>query len=360
MSLPDKMNAVLLTGYGDSEKLEYTSEAPLPIPSSDEVLIKVLAAGMNTIDINIRTGLHAKKVEADTSGNGFENIAEDDGQLLSTAISFPRIQGSDCCGLIVSVGENIDKARIGERVLVRSMLPNSTNCEPYQCTTLGLKRDGAFAQYTTVPAKDTYAVNCDWGNAELASTPCSYSSAESMLHRASVGDETVLINGAARGVGCATIQLCKRRGAYVIAIANKNKLSSVAGIGADQVIEHQADLISMLGENSVDVVIDVSPDDQFSSLLTVLKHGGRYVSTSTVTSSADEIGVPTLHLKDLRFFGGTNQEAIAFENLISYIEADEIKPLVAKTYALRDIGAAQQDFIDKKYVGKLVLVPSHD
>ncbi len=360
MSLPDKMNAVFLTGHGGFENLEYTSEAPLPSPSPDEVLIKVLAAGMNTIDINTRTGQYSKETEVDTHNSSGEDITENDGESTSTLISFPIIQGVDCCGLIVGVGENIDKARIGERVLVRSMLPNSTNCEPYQCTTLGLKRNGAFAQYTTAHAKDTYAVNCDWGNAELASTPCSYSSAESMLQRASVGEETVLINGGARGIGCATIQLCKRRGAHVIAIANKDKLSSVAGIGADEVIEHGADLISMIGENSVDVVIDVIPDDQLASLLKVLKHDGRYVSTSPIANLADETHTPILHLKDLKFFDGTNQEATAFENLISYIETGEIKPLVAKSYALRDIVAAQQDFLDKKYVGKLVIVPSHD
>lgn len=362
MDLPDKMNAVFLTGHGGFEKLEYTREAPLPVPSSDEVLIKVLAAGINNTDINTRIGWYSKKVTTgtNTGSDGFDDINDNDASRAGKPLLFPRIQGTDCCGLIVAVGENVDNSRIGERVLVRSLLLSPTDYKPYQYTTLGSDLDGAFAQYTKAPAKETYNVNCDWGNAELASIPYAYSTAEGMLNRASVGSETVLITGASGGVGSAAIQLCKRRGAKVIAVAGKSKLSNVAGLGADQVVERDADLIQMIGKNCVDVVIDLVAGDQFSSLLDVLKPGGRLITGGALAGPMVGLDARTLYLKDLTFFGCTYQEEKVFEDLISYIEAGEIKPLITKTYALRDIVAAQQDFIDKKYVGKLVLVPSHD
>jgi len=225
---------------------------------------------------------------------------------------------------------------------------------------LGSDLDGAFAQYTKAPAKETYKIDCDWGNAELASIPYAYSTAEGMLNRASVGSETVLITGASGGVGSAAIQLCKRREAKVIAVAGKSKLSNVAGLGADQVVERDADLVPMIGENCVDVVIDLVAGDQFSSLLDVLKPGGRLITGGALAGPMVGLDARTLYLKDLTFFGCTYQEGKVFEDLIAYIEVGETKPLITKTYALRDIVAAQQDFIDKKYVGKLVLVPSHD
>ena len=70
-----------------------------------------------------------------------------------------------------------------------------------------------------------------------------------------------------------------------------------------------------------------------------------------------ELDVRTLYLKDLTLIGCTFQEDVVFENLIRYIEDDEIKPVVAGTYPLKDIVAAQKDFLNKSFIGKLVLIP---
>ncbi len=73
-----------------------------------------------------------------------------------------------------------------------------------------------------------------------------------------------------------------------------------------------------------------------------------------------QLDVRTLYLKDLTFFGCTFQEDIVFKNLINYIERGDIKPIIAKTYPLKDIAKAQQDFLGKKIFGKLVLIPPED
>jgi NADPH:quinone reductase-like Zn-dependent oxidoreductase len=69
------------------------------------------------------------------------------------------------------------------------------------------------------------------------------------------------------------------------------------------------------------------------------------------------LDVRTLYLKDLTFFGCTFQEDLVFENLVSYIERGEIRPVVARTYPLREIVKAQEDFLSKRHAGKLVLIP---
>ena len=89
----------------------------------------------------------------------------------------------------------------------------------------------------------------------------------------------------------------------------------------------------------------------------MLKKGGRYATAGAIAGPIVELDVRTLYLKDLTFIGCTCQSSEVFENLIGYIERNEIKPLIEKSYSLKDIVRAQKDFLAKKYVGKLVLVP---
>jgi len=157
----------------------------------------------------------------------------------------------------VTVGDGFDASRIGERVLVRNMLRSYVDWRTYACWTFGSEIDGGFAQFTVAPARETYAISCDWSDAELASIPCAYSTAENMLYRAGVGAERVLITGASGEVGSAAVQLAKRRGATVIALCGASKTAEVKALGADLCIERDADLVAALGHNSVDVVIDM-------------------------------------------------------------------------------------------------------
>ena len=191
----------------------------------------------------------------------------------------------------------------------------------------------------------------------MASIPCAYSTAENLLHRSNVGAEKVLITGASGGVGSAAVQLAKRRGATVIAVSSSSKADQVLSIGADKVIDRNSDFVEELGADSVDVVIDLVAGDKWPSLLNVLKRGGRYATAGAIAGPIVELDVRTLYLKDLSLIGCTFQEEVVFTNLISYIERDEIKPLVSQTYPLSEIGQAQTDFLDKKFMGKLVLIP---
>jgi len=123
------------------------------------------------------------------------------------------------------------------------------------------------------------------------------------------------------------------------------------------VIDRNADLLAELGNEAVDVVADVVAGDKWPTLLEILKRGGRYVTSGAIAGPIVELDVRTLYLKDLSLFGSTFQPDQVFENLVSYIERGEIRPLVAKSYPLSDIVSAQEDFLSKKHTGKLVLVP---
>lgn len=358
--IPRTMSAVLLTGHGDFDVLDYRSDIPVPVPQPGEVLIRVAAAGVNNTDINTRIGWYSKKVAAGTDAGGatgFAQVDDADATWSGTAMAFPRIQGADVCGQIVAMGAAVDPARLGERVIVRNMLRSPVDYRPYECWTFGSEMDGGFAQFAVAPARETYAVRCNWSDAELASVPCAYSTAENMLHRAAVGAERVLVTGASGGVGSAAVQLAKRRGAEVIAVCAAAKAAEVQALGADRLIDRNADLRAELGRNAVDVVIDMVGGATWPALLEVLRPGGRYACAGAIAGPITELDLRTLYLKDLTLLGCTFQEDAVFENLLRYIEAGEIRPVVAKTYPLSEIATAQRDFLSKQHTGKLVLIP---
>lgn len=358
--IPKTMAAVLLTGHGGYDKLDYRTDVSTPRAGAGEVLIRVGAAGVNNTDINTRIGWYSKSVTGATDvggGAGFGTNTDTDGSWTGRPLEFPRIQGADCCGTIVAVGTGVDSSRVGERVLVRAMQTDPESDQPMACVTIGSEYNGAFAQFVVTHSNNALAVESDWSDAELASLPCAYSTAEGMLHRASVGAERVLITGASGGVGSAAVQLAKRRGAHVTAVAGRSKLDTVLALGADQAIAREDSLTDAIAASSIDVVLDVVAGPGFGDLLEALRPGGRYVTSGAIAGPIVDLDVRTLYLKDLTFFGSTFQPDVVFENLIRYVEADEIRPLVAGTFPLAEIAAAQEEFLAKRYVGKLVLLP---
>lgn len=107
----------------------------------------------------------------------------------------------------------------------------------------------------------------------------------------------------------------------------------------------------------IDVAVDLVAGPSWAGLLDVLRRGGRYAAAGAIAGPLVELDVRTLYLKDLTLFGCTFQEDAVFANLVSYIERGEIRPPVAATFPLSEIGRAQEAFLAKGFTGKLVLIP---
>ncbi|MBT8413947.1 MAG: zinc-binding dehydrogenase, partial [Boseongicola sp.] len=145
------------------------------------------------------------------------------------------------------------------------------------------------------------------------------------------------------------------RNAEVIAVTSLAKSDSLLKLGAHQTVNRNDDLVETLGENSVDVVLDLVAGPKWPGLLDVLRPHGRYAVAGAVAGPIVELDVRTLYLKDLSFFGCTALDTQVFGNLVNLIETGKIKPLVAATFDLEDITTAQEVFADKGYTGKIVL-----
>ena len=353
------MKAVVTIGNGGYDKLQ-CRVVPVPTIGPGEVLLQVLAAGVNNTEINTRVGWYSstvtKATEEAAAAEEQSATAKADGGW-NEATPFPFIQGTDCCGRIVAVAPGGDESTIGRRVLVRPCMRKS-GFESMENIWMASDFDGAFAQFVKVPVGEVFAVDCDWSDAELGSIPCAYGTAENMVHRVKVRKaEHVVITGASGGVGSAAVQLVKRRGATVTAIAGKAKMEQVQSIGADRVIARGDDIVASLGENVADVVVDNVAGPALGGLLKVLKRGGRYVSSGAIGGPIVTLDVRTFYLKDLTLVGCTAWDEPIFPNLISYIERGELRPLVAKIFPLERIADAQREFLEKKYLGKFVLIP---
>jgi NADPH:quinone reductase-like Zn-dependent oxidoreductase len=128
-------------------------------------------------------------------------------------------------------------------------------------------------------------------------------------------------------------------------------------IGADQCVETGQPVLSSISKESIDVVIDVVGGPQWPDLLDVLRPRGRYAVSGAIAGPIVELDLRKLYLKDLTFFGCTAQAPEVFPAIISYLERGEIVPLVSKTYPLQDIAQAQEEFLSKRQIGKIVLIP---
>ncbi len=354
--LPKTMMAVVTRGNGGYDQLDYC-EVAVPQIGEGEVLLRVLAAGVNNTEINTRLGWYSASVTKGTGSTSKDAPTEREDGGWNEKTPFPFIQGTDCCGEVVAVAAHEDQSLLGSRVLVRAcMRPRGFGS--MDNIWMGSDFDGAFAQYVKVPASEIFVVECDWSDAELATLPCAYGTAENMIHRAMITDGmTVLVAGASGGVGSAAVQLAKRRGASIVAIAGKSKHEKVLALGADSVLDRDDDPVQTLGKDAVDVVVDNVAGNRFPGMLDLLKRGGTYVSSGAIAGPMVELDMRTFYLKDLNLIGCTAWDEPVFPNLVSYVQRGEIRPLLEATYPLKDIVTAQKRFLEKHHVGKVVLIP---
>ncbi len=361
-SAPRTMRAFVLTGHGNLDKLVMQEDWPTPKPGADDVLIKVHACGLNNTDVNTRTGWYSKTVTEATTGRAHNKVGSRDPAWGGAPIAFPRIQGADAVGTVVAVGRNADPSLVGKRVMIDPWLRNWDDVADLASTGyFGSERDGGFAQFTTIDYRNVLPIESDLSDAELATFPCSYTTAENMLNRAGVkAGDRVLVPGASGGVGSALLQLANRRGAMTIAMASKAKHADVERLNPAAVLDRApgnlaAALKAATGEETVTVVADIVGGSAFGSLIDALAPGGRYVCSGAIAGPMVELDLRTLYLRDLTFYGSTVTAPGVFSDLVGYIERGEVKPLLAATWHLEQLKEAQQAFIDKNHVGNIVV-----
>ncbi len=366
--IPKKMKAMTLIGHGGFDKLEYSETMAVPQIKNNEILIQVLACGLNNTDVNTRVGWYSKSVTGATTGDGQIADENDDGTWGGAKLKFPHIQGADVCGRVVAVMREQDRELLGKRVMIDPWIRNwDSPMDKTQCRYYGSESYGGYAEYTKVPAQQVHPIETDLSNVELASFATSYMTAENMLSRAHVKqDDVVLITGASGGVGSALIQLANRRGAKTVALAGEAKHAEIIEKLSPTVIlpRNPANLSQALkqaiGHDKVDVVADIVGGDYFPTLLEAIKQCGYYTCAGAIAGPIVSLDLRSFYLNDITFTGATVTTPNIFGDIIRYIEQKDIKPLLAHQFPLKEFRKAQELFLAKKHLGNIVVTCYED
>ncbi len=356
------MRAVVLRGHGGTEQLEYRDDWPRPVAGQGEVLVRVLACGMNNTDINTRTAWYSRGNTSATSGAAGAGAEEGDATWGGNPLTFPRIQGADVAGVVEEVGQGADPSLAGRRCLIYPWLIDWENPDNIdKAGYFGSECDGGFAEYTKVDTRQIFPIDSKLSDTELATFATSSMTAANMLRRAQVeAGDTVLVTGASGGVGTALVQMVRSKGGTPIAQCSAGKEDAMKALGAAAVLPRDPanlgkEVEVATGSASVDVVADVVGGPSWGQLIDVLRPGGRYVCSGAIAGPIVELDLRLLYLKDLTLVGATVAPPEVFSDLIQMIEQEALTPVLAGVYPLERLVEAQQAFLEKKHVGSYVV-----
>ena len=306
------MKAVRIHEYGNREVLVF-EDAPMPSITSNEVLVRVIAASVNPVDWKIREG------------------------YLKEMISYqlPLTLGWDVSGVVTEVGTNVTRFRVGDAVYSRP----------------DIKRNGTYAEYVVIQESEVALKPLTISHNEAASLPLAGITAWEVLITSAqlTAGQRVLIHAGSGGVGSLAIQLAKSRGAYVIATTSGKNQALVESLGADEVIDYQTQNFTEILRD-IDVVFDTLGGDIQESSWSVLKQGGILVSIVSPPSEekAKELGVRSA-------FVFIEPNAYILEQLAKLVEQGELRPIIGAEFALQDIVKAHALSESGRTVGKIVL-----
>ena len=363
--IPNTMKAMVLTGHGDVDKLEY-QDVPVPAPGAGQVLVQVTATAKNNTDRKAREGLYPTKKGEMTS---FQMGGK-------PTLVFPRIQGADIAGRVVAVGDGVDESRIGERGLLDfNIYANDRRDINLTPDYYGHGADRGYAEYVALPADQFHHIpNAELADAEVASMGmCSYQTAMHMLTSANIkAGERVLVTGASGGVGTALIQLCRIMGAIPYALSKQDKAAALLELGAEAVLD-RSDMDSFVdrvkaetGGKPINAVMDLvggeMTDVFIDTMIFDMNARSTYPRLSIAGASGgniSEILWTRIYLYQVQIFGvshGTREEA---EQLMAWIRGGQLKPVLHGAFRLSDLHRAEEYFVNRgsNYLGKIVIVP---
>jgi NADPH:quinone reductase-like Zn-dependent oxidoreductase len=340
------MKAVRIHEFGGPEVLRYEDVTDSK-PRKDQVLVRVRACAMNHLDLWVRKGL--------------------------PGVNLPHILGSDVAGEVVEAGEYVTGFQPGQRVLLAPMsfcnrCSYCTSGRQNQCsefTVLGNRVDGGNCELIAVPAVNVIPIPQSMDFNQAASVPLVFLTAWHMLvGRAGIRlGQTVLVLGAGSGVGIAAIQIAKLFHARVITTAgDEKKLEKARALGADYGINHYQQKISdevrkITNKEGVDIVVEHVGAATWEESVKSLKPGGTIVTCGATTGPNVGLELRFVYSRQLSLLGSYMGTMGELHEVLRHVFAGRLKPVVDRTFPLKDIRAAHEYMENSQMFGKIVLNP---
>ncbi|MFM7025088.1 MAG: zinc-binding dehydrogenase [Limnohabitans sp.] len=340
------MKAVYLTGHGGNEVVTI-GERPMPGRQPGEVRVRLHAATLNRVDLYMRD-----------SGAGITH-------------SLPQIMGIDGAGVVESVGTASSDLKVGDRVL---LYPGVTcgHCEFCQrgqevlCTSmklLGEHRDGTFAEFISVPARNAVSIPEGWSFEEAAALGVNHLTAWRMLvtqARLQAG-ETVLIFGIGGGVSLAGLQLARAMGARVVVTSREqDKCERALALGADAAIcsstqDVVREVMRLTGNRGVDVVFENVGAAAWDSALKSLVRGGRIVTCGATSGDQPGADLRRVFIRQLQIYGSTLGNLAELQDMVRFCAQHRLRPVMDQVFPLERAHAALDRLACGQQFGKVAL-----
>ncbi len=340
------MKAIVFHEFGGPEKLHY-EDAPEPVFSETEALIRVKACALNHLDIWARQGTRQERVP------------------------MPHISGSDISGEVVKVGSLVKNHKPGDKVLIAPGIGDGT-CE--YCTSgwdslcdnyriIGYETQGGYAEYVSVPSANILPIPNSLSFEEAAAVPLVFLTAWHMLTTRAhlTAGETVLVWGAGSGVGSAAIQVAKVLGAKVIATAGNNeKLEKARELGADWTINHHdqdvpAEVKKVTNGKKANVVFDHIGQATWEKSMRSMAPAGRLVNCGVTSGGKAEIDIRYIFVRQFSLMGSYMGGKGELLKVLTFFEDGRLKPVVDSVFPLKEASAAQTRMEKSEHFGKIVL-----
>jgi len=343
-----EMEAVVLREHGGPEVLSFERIAR-PEPRAHEVRVAIRAVAMNHMDLWVRKGGPAFKLE------------------------YPHRLGCDISGTIDALGDGVDDLELGQRCIVspglscgvcRACLSGADNlCRHYHI--LGENAQGGYAQYIVVPRRNIAPYPGDLSFEKAAAGILTFMTAWQMLTRRAAirPGETVLIQGAGSGVGVAGIQIAKMFGCRVIATAGSDeKLAKARDLGADELINYREEDFArraraLTGKRGVDVVFEHVGGDVFARSIKACASGGRIVTCGATAGFTPQIDLTHVFFRQIQILGSTMASKGDLLELVPMLADGRLEPVVDRVLPLADAAEGHRALENREVFGKVVLTP---
>lgn len=341
------MRAAIFHENGGPEVVRI-EEVLRPDPGPGEVLVQVRAAAMNHLDLWVRRGIPIET-------------------------TMPHIGGSDVAGVVAEVGQGVDPARVGERVVLNPSLwcgrcrecarGEEPLCVRYRI--LGEHTDGGFAEFVTAPTLNAYVLPDEVTFEDAACFPISYGTAwRALVSRAHLrAGEDVLVLGASGGTAGAAVQIARLMGARVFAVTSgAESVERVRALGAHVVYDRAEEDFSRAvfrdtGRRGVDVVVENVGEPTWKGSLRALAPGGRLVTYGATAGHRAETDLRVLFWRQLQIIGTTMASRGEFEAMLRVALRGELRPVIDTVLPLDRAREAHERLETGGQFGKVVLVP---
>jgi NADPH:quinone reductase-like Zn-dependent oxidoreductase len=340
------MKAVWFSETGGPENLIF-GDQPRPEPGPEQALIRVLACGVNRLDIYARTG--------------------------RTPVKLPHISGSEAAGEVVGYGPGVarEPTGVGSRVAIAPYLfcGQCEYCrlgEETRCVRgdiLGLASPGAFAEYAVVPVSSLVPIPDGVDAISAAAVGLAMITAWRLLiERAKLrAGETALVQAGGSGVGSAGVQIAKLAGARVIAtVGSSEKMDLARKLGADEVINYREqdfaqEVRRLTNKRGVSVVMEHIGADTWEKSIACLARGGRLAICGATTGNEGQTPIWTLFAKELSLLGSYGGTRADLATVLTLIAAGKLKPVIHRTLPLENVADAQRMLESRSTFGKIVI-----